>query len=566
MANYTRDPPKEVSLPLRLPLIGVPNQRGASTDTDSRLVNGYAEVGQDEVLRVAKRPGLELLYTCAPGYGAGMFDFYEFFYVWTGTEWRADIYLADTSVVTGVETVAGIEAVPPARFFYFNEVATGLGMTTVLFHNQYTIWTYDVDANTLAALPYNGEETLGPLTFSITTDSVTATTAADISTLLKYSAVSGTGIAAGTLVESIDSSTQITLSVAATATNASASLTFELSGPPAQVGTIGVDKLLAGGVEELNTSSYLATRYSGLAGSDPLDPRAWDPLNLIYAYADIGPGVYLAKNLSYLVLLKETATEFFRDVGVSPGSPLERLEGLKLAIGCYSARTVRQIDGSLLWCSTTESGLRSVYIMTNTKADEIATPAIRRLLENTTPKYAISFSICGHSFYVLTSPADGYSLVYDITSKLWYHWNALGETYFPFVAASTFTGGGVRLQHESNGNIYIMDPDFVEDEDGPFAMDIYPPIFDANMRTSKYLERMYVIADQESAGTLKLRVNDDDQAADEWTDYREFDLTHRRPALYDCGSFTKRNFHFRHDSAAPCRLVAVEMDLLPGTL
>jgi len=324
-------------------------------------------------------------------------------------------------------------------------------------------------------------------------------------------------------------------------------------------------KQLAGGAEDLNTATYLATTLSGLVGSDPLDPRAWDPLNLIYAYADVGEGMYLAKNLSYLVLFKSTTIEFFRDVGVSPGSPLERLEGLRLAIGLYATRTVQQIDGSLLWCSNTESGLKSAYMMVNTKVEEIATPAIRRIFETSPPSYAISFSVCGHSFYVLTSPTAGYSLVYDITSKLWSYWNALGETYFPFVGAVPVTGG-VALQHESNGNLYLMGISETQDADGPITMDIYTPLFDANMRVSKYLERMYVVADQQTTGTLKVRVNDDDQRTGEWTDYREFDLTHGRPALYDCGSFTKRNFHFRHDSVGPCRLVAVELDLLPGTL
>ena len=111
-----------------------------------------------------------------------------------------------------------------------------------------------------------------------------------------------------------------------------------------------------------------------------------------------------------------------------------------------------------------------------------------------------------------------------------------------------------------------MSPDNVLDVAEPIVMDIYPPLFDANMRQSKYLERMYVNADQEVGSTLLLRVNDEDQATDEWTDYREFDLGHPRPAIYDCGSFTKRNFHFRHESATACRLTSVELDLLPGTL
>ena len=49
MADYTRDAPKELTLPPRLPLVGVPNQRQTSVETDSRLINGYVEMGKRDV-------------------------------------------------------------------------------------------------------------------------------------------------------------------------------------------------------------------------------------------------------------------------------------------------------------------------------------------------------------------------------------------------------------------------------------------------------------------------------------------------------------------------------------
>ncbi len=564
MANYTRDPPKEVSLPLRLPLVGVPNQRAASIDEDSRLVNAYVEFGQDEVLRVVKRPGLTELYALE-GYGAGLFENYSFFYVASSGEWLGKVY-EDGVLATNLTSHVDDYPDPPTRFFSFNRVQTALEETTVLFHDRITIWTYNPDDG-LETLPFQGTETVGPDSYNLTDEETTAVKAAPSTDgLLKYSSVSGSGISDGTLVESIDSDTDITLSVAATATGLSA-LTFSLSGPPYRPGIPNVTIQLAAGVEDLNTSTYLFTYYRGIAGSDPLDPRAWDPLNIIYAYASLGDAVRISKQLSYLVAFKSTSTEFFRDVGVSPGSPLERLEGLKLSVGCWNARTVTSIDGSLAWCSYTDSGVKSVYVMTDTKPVEVATLPIRRVLEGLDPKYAVAFSVSGHSFYILTDPVAGVSLAYDITSKVWGYWNALGETYFPFVASSVVAGdGGTRLQHESNGKIYLLDPDVFLDDGDPIVMDIYTPLFDANMRQTKYVERMYVNADQEAGSTLLLRVNDDDQTAGEWTDYREFDLSHPRPALYDCGSFTKRNFHFRHESPTPCRLVSVELDLLPGTL
>jgi hypothetical protein len=528
------------------------------------LVNGYVEFGQDEVLRVIKRPGLVELFDNV-GYGGGMFEDYSFFYTAVEGGWQCKIYQDSTYKVT-IGSYTASTATPPTRFFSYNRVQTGVDTTTILFHDRYDIWTYS-SSDGLETLPYQGTVTVGPDSYNLVSgDTLIVKAAPSTSGLLKYSQISGTGIADGTLIESIDSTTDITMSLPATSGGGLSALTFTLSGPPRRTGT-GTPIQLAGGVEDLNTSSYLFTYRREIAGSDPLDPRAWDPLNIIYAYANVDTAMHIGKNLSYLVAFMETSTEFFRDVGVSPGSPLERLEGLKLAVGCWNGRTVCEIDGTLLWCSYTESGLKSVYTMTNLKAEEIASPAIRRVLESLDPKYAISFSISGHSFYVLTDPTAGVSLVYDITSKFWQYWNALGTTYFPFVAATIIvTEGGIRLQHESNGKIYLMSPSEVQDDGTSIVMDIYPPLFDANMRQSKYVERMYVNADQEPGSILQLRVNDDDQTDVEWTDYREFDLSQPRPALYDCGSFTKRNFHFRHESATPCRLVSVELDLLPGTL
>ena len=50
MPNYTREPAKEVQLPVRLPLVGLQNQRAVDPTLDSRLINGYIEVGADQIL------------------------------------------------------------------------------------------------------------------------------------------------------------------------------------------------------------------------------------------------------------------------------------------------------------------------------------------------------------------------------------------------------------------------------------------------------------------------------------------------------------------------------------
>ncbi len=576
MPNYTREAPKEVSLPVRLPLLGLPNQRAGSANEDSRLINGYVEIGQDEVLRVVKRPGLSVALELPGAYGGlGALSSNS---VGNLTIWQVpieggrkhDLYREGLFVGT---LFAGATGVAGPTYYHLEEVSTGAESTTIVINGRYVVWTYD-PTNGLDQL-YFRATSYPNITCATTLGSPTVTT---ISTelLTPYTVVTGAGIPASTQIDSIDSATQFTLSTNATATAAAASLSFSLGGPPSRQDVFGPPTInggltyqtLVGGVADLNKSTYLLTYRAELAGSDIDAPRSWNPLNSIFAYAEQDQAVCLAKQMSYLIAFKSTTTEFFRDVGLSPGSPLERLEGLRLDVGCYASPTVSFVDGLVIWASQTETAKRSVWQIEQARAQEIASPAIARILETYLPYVAFSFSTAGHTFYVLNAANDAgakISLVYDLTAKYWSYWTALGETYFPFVAATTSTFGP-RLQHDSNGKVYYMEPTLVADNDTAFDMDIYPPQFDANMRTSKFVARMYVIADQAVGSILQVRSTEQDQADGSWSNWREFDLSKPKPDLYDCGSFTKRFYHFRHSSATRCRLTAVEMDVLPGTL
>lgn len=513
------------------------------------------------MLRVCKRPGLTH-ETVGPSanllYGAGMLGpVVIFYYAGEAPSRFARVFLSGVEV----GTIGAYSHSPgnPDRYFSIEFVPFQQGGVYFL-HNKYVAYTLTVDG-VLKEVPRN----LTSLTLSCTkvNNSAVITTASTAS-LTIYSTVTGAGIPAGAFIESIDSATQFTISTLATA-SATSNLNFALAGPGdtpyiAPSGTFLVD-----GIVDLNSSTYLFTRFARVQGSDLDTPYAWNPLNFIFAYANQDQPVAIAKQLSYIIAFKSESTEFFRDAGLSPGSPLERLEGMRIDVGCYAGRTVQSIDGDVLWASYTESGLKSVWMLRALKPQEIATPAVRRILEAMAPKYAISFSVSGHSFYILTDPAAGISLAYDITAGLWSYWNALGSTYFPFCAA-THHLGETLLQHESLNRIYTVERTLGTDDAAAFTMEIIPPQFDAGMRVVKYLNRMYVIADQVTSGSLELRVNDFDQKADKWTQWRTFDLSHPRPAIYNCASFSKRFFHFRYTGTQPLRLSAVELDLMVGTV
>jgi hypothetical protein len=556
MADYTRDAPKELTLPPRLPLVGVPNQRQTSVETDSRLINGYVEMGEDGVLRVVKRPGLTELYTLS-GLGAGMFENYSIFYTVSGGTATAKIHY-DGAAGTTIESYPSSE--PLTRFFHFATAPTSNDPTddVLVYQNGFnwfistTLQPKSLDASSITA--------------SITLGSPTATVASTTG-LTEYTAITHASIPANTLIQSIDSATQFTMTANATATNAAAALTLAVGGPAIREGFSSASSIRhwVHGITVLNNSVYFFTVQRKLIGADFNEPTSWNPLNFLYVYVEQDSAISLERQLTYIVAFKSTTTEFFRDAGNTPGSPLERVEGLQLNVGCLDGRTVQSIDGSVLWVSVTESGLRSVYLMEKMKAVEIATPAVRRVLSAVTPTHGISFSVAGHSFYCITDFVAGVSLVYDITSKFWSYWQALGTTYFPFVAA-TVVNGVTRLQHATNGKIYVLDQTVYLDVSTPITMDIYCPQFDGNIRVAKHLARMHVVADQQPGGVLQVRNNDYDQTASRWTNWREFDLSQARPTITNCGSFTKRFYHFRHASPTPCRLTAVELELQPGVL
>lgn len=551
MPNYTREPAKEVQLPPRLPLLGVQNQRAGSPEIDSRLVNGYVEFGADEVLRIIKRPGLAVKYELPERTGLGTWERLSLFYR-TSANPNPDTYLYSDSTL--LYSWRG-----ESSDLYSSEIVSkpfNFSDTTRFFHNASYVFTYDaVDGK--IDIPLSGTS-FGPVSGTLTIgDPTVLISTAGIS---RFAGVTGTGIPADTFVESIDSAGQLTLSANATAAGAQ-NLTFSQAGPG--------ENSLVRGAGDLDSATYLFNSRRQVWGSEPGNPWQWNPLNFLYAYSSQATPRALYKQLTYLVAFKSEDTEFFRNAGASPGSPLARVDSLQLQVGVSNGDTVVALDDSIFWVSNTISGLRSVWQLRNGKAQEIAWPSVKRLISQNAsgfdPTYAIAFSCAGHLFYILTSPTGGYSLVYDQTSSYWSYWEALGETYFPFVSA-TLVGSELRLQHESNGKIYTLSPDTLTDEGETFDMDIYPPEYDANSRLGKYLSKMYIVADQTAGSELLVRVNDDNQTAGEWSNFRAIDLSEARPRLDECGSFYKRSFHFRHSSATRCRLQAVELDLQLGTL
>ena len=323
------------------------------------------------------------------------------------------------------------------------------------------------------------------------------------------------------------------------------------------------------GFAYLNGYEYVMTPDAYILNSElnsVASATSWNPINFLRAQIEPDDGVALAKQLVYVVALKEWTTEFFYNAENAAGSPLGSVQGMKVNYGCASADSVRTIDDVLFWMSTNRSASKQIISMDKGATEIISTPAIDRLLANadTSVVYSWNLKITGHSFYVITIKNANLTLAYDIVMKKWFQWTDENGDYFPIVDSTYDEAGNHILQHESSGRMFRCDTTLFTDVSSPIVVDIVTPIFDAGTRRRKHLGRMWAIADQVSGSILQARFSDNDYI--DWSNWRVFDLSQQEPFLKDCGTFTKRAYHLRHQCNTPFRIQALEVQYDLGTL
>ena len=518
-----------VALPKRLPLVPQPENRDESTDKDAKLVNAYVEKGKQEgEFWVFKRPGLLQFGTTKVGVGLGVYNWLGDIYSIFGIT----LYKNDTSIGT-VGAVGGMY-----RF------ASSLGTTPRLqLGNGQTAYNWD-------------GTTLTPIEILATI------TAGDFITGVDY-----TILTVGTTDFTLIGASANTVGVLFTAT-----------GPGTGTGTATTTSNFplnpVKGWAYLDGTTYVMDRDAYIHGSDTEigmnRPDLWtDVTNSIGAQIEPDRGVFLAKQLVYVLALKEWSTEIFYDAQNPVGaSPLGPVQGAKINYGCVSGDSVQEIDGTLLWLATNRASASQVIAVDNLKASVVSTKAVERLLGEADFTNIASFGIKyeGHRFYVLTLINNNLTLVYDMTDKMWSQWTDVDGNWFKIVAATYQSGTGRILQHMNNGKMYLMDSEYKSDDGDTITVDLYTPNFDGGTRRRKQMTMMEFVGDQTEGSVLQVRTNDFDFQRDKWSNYRYVDMNARKPVLANCGTFVKRTTHIRHQSNTRMRLQGVELQLDLGTL
>ncbi len=324
-----------------------------------------------------------------------------------------------------------------------------------------------------------------------------------------------------------------------------------------------LDGLGLTGAAYLDGTMYVGSGINSLRGSGLNDLTTWDAANVIQAQMLPGFAYGVFRQLSYVVVVKESSTEAFYDAGNPTGSPLKSAPGtfmpygIKNTGGAAGASSLRVLEDAALWVTSGSTGT-SVMMLENMKPRIVSSPAVERLLQQAdfTVTYSWAFRFHGHRFYVLTLWQSNLTLVYDLTTDKWFQWSTDTGGPLPFVDA-TYDATGQCIVQDRQGAQWKLSGTVYADNALSIPVEVITPVWDGGVSNKKFLARMDILADQNATGRLSVRVSDDDYKT--WSNWRQVDLSKNQKSLYNCGTFQSRAWHLKYVANTPLRLKALQL-------
>jgi len=580
---------------LRLPMSYGVEFRNDTTAKGSKMVNCYAD-DYNGTMYAKKRPGYtSSAVSFTAGTGQGLYTYASKIYgVTNNTLYSTNLSTVSTvGSLTGTTTPCSFTNTINNGYMFFQKGDYGYtydGTTLARVRSDSVAFvtitaggtTYVTPTVTFgpawaATTPYivNQQVSYGTNLYTVTVAGTTASTPptftsgsqADGTATLTYAGTPATATATqtGGIVTAITITNAgtgyinpPTITISASPSGIQATATCLLNGFPS--GSI------VPGTAYFNTYVYVMTDDGKIWNSEPNDPTKWDALNFITAEAEPDKGVALAKHFNYLIAFGQWSTEFFYDAGNAVGSPLLPNQTFRIEFGCANGNSVVEMQQTVVWVAVGRNTGRSVLMLDGTRPVQISDVSIERILDQSSlvNVRAYSLKIAGHYFYILNLLDDNLTLVCDIKSKQWCIWTSYvnnQETILNGTFFTSYNNEGYALDN-SNGKLYNISENTYTDETGPIQYRIRTPLIDAEATTRKFIGRLEVVGDKIGA-TLRIRHTDDDYQ--NWSQYRNVDLSATRSVLYQNGNFRRRAYEFFCTDNQPIRLQACEMDLDAGT-
>ena len=579
---------------VRIPLVGTYNQRGLDGDAalaaleDQRFLNCTFEVVTNPVtgkstVTVNKRPGWSTDSLVDSGQAStGLIQPQSFNAILSAfRETNSIIYFGTTSV----GTITG-------RALHFTETLISAVGCIAIKSSDGTGWYYMDGAKD--DLTYVGDTHNGTAII----DSLDNTTGVYVG-----QAWSGTGVGASARVLSVDSATQITLNVNSTADGTD--ITFTKT-PIAKIidADFATSTTFQSAFAALDGYLFYATDNGYVNNSDLNSVSAYTANARIADQQFPDPTIAVAVQKNYIVSFGINSNAKFQNAGFSSGSPLQVLKQQVERIGVLDQRSIDYLEDDIYYVSSPSSGDVGAYRMRGLQSTRISTSIVDKILGTASVSgsvYTNCFRLGGYQYasFIVSMASDGPSsalllesgdylllettpggnlllednaaqsasfvrmLVYNATLNIWSEWDCNQCTFIETLGSGTANKLIATSRVNTSGKVYKIDPvadgQLYQDDGSAFTMQIRTAKLDFGTGKRKFVQRIRLICDKQSSGTVTLEASDDDY--DSWFTLGTFDLTVMKPQIVRCGSYKgARAYRLSNSDNIPFRGEAIEID------
>lgn len=322
---------------------------------------------------------------------------------------------------------------------------------------------------------------------------------------------------------------------------------------------------------------YLVVAKSGTAdlyNCNLENPLLWTAGDFISAETFPDTVVAVCRQNNYIVALGQQTIEYFYDNGVFPGTPLARNAAALHQIGTPAPDTMAQIEEQVVFVGQTQTGGRTVWLMTGFTPNEIGTEPIRQSLDHEGSNISNAKAYCirskGHKFYVLN--LTSVTWVFDFDTQMWHQWaDCTGLSKFNGDYACDYYTGSPLILDRSNFLVYSLTEGVSTDSTSSTTTSNLTSIaisekMDFDNMNQKFMHRLSVVCDVpagNNATSCTVSYTDDDYQT--YSTGRVVPISTTMTSITQLGMFRRRAFKLTYSGAYPMRLEGLELDINMGT-
>lgn len=393
--------------------------------------------------------------------------------------------------------------------------------------------------------------------------------------LYKGMPLSGTGIAANTRIQSVDSATQITMTINATA-NGTPTIT---SGKLAKIIDANFPSNIVGNFAFLGGWAFVMDTRGRIWNSNLNDPSTWSAIGLISCDIEPDKGAGVVRYKNHILGFGASSIEWFKNQGNPTGSPLVSVPDLMIRTGAKDpinsvytrGYSILPVDDALYWVGRSSVGTFVIYAMQGGPpkivSDDIVAGYLYEIASGVTVNGLSAMKISGKTL-LLVHLYSGDALVLDTELGMWsvwsgaMHWSAVmyEDDIQAFLAPDSGSSHALRLMSPPGSPTasYL-------DGASTFTQTVQTSRIDHGTQHRKFVRELDLVCATQSSGAVTVEISDNDYSS-YTTLVSTLDLTSMSPRITRLGSHRGgRSYRFTHTANAPNEMEAFDLMYDVGT-